>query len=91
MHYYLNRPTDILAKSLQPSIALNLGWHERSAGKRLEVFMGDFYTHSRNIDLITRTVEQRLALFPPPTQRLLSLRGFFAPNPPARASRQSMA
>src|SRR5277367_2177680 len=40
LHYYLNRPADILAKSLQPAIALNLGWHERSAGKRLEIFMG---------------------------------------------------
>ncbi len=24
----------------------NLGWHDRSAGKRLELFMGDFYTHT---------------------------------------------
>jgi [protein-PII] uridylyltransferase len=47
--------------------------------------MGDFYTHSRNIDLITRTVEQRLALFPPPPQRLLSLRRFFR----AKSARKS--
>jgi [protein-PII] uridylyltransferase len=85
LQYYLNRPSDILAKSLQPSIALNLGYEERSAGKRLELFMGDFYTHSRNIDLITRTVEQRLALFPPPPQRLLSLRRFFR----AKSARKS--
>ncbi len=77
LHYYVNRPADILAKSLQPSIALNLGWHERSAGKRLELFMGQFYGHTRNIDLITRTIEQRLALFPPPQERLLSLRRLF--------------
>jgi len=77
LHYYLDRPADILAKSLQPSVALNLGWHERSAGKRLELFMGEFYTHSRNIDLITRTIEQRLALFPPPAQRLFSLSRLF--------------
>jgi [protein-PII] uridylyltransferase len=89
LHYYLNRPTDILAKSLQPSIALNLGWHERSAGKRLEVFMGAFYNHSRNIDLITRTVEQRLALFPPPPRRLLSLKTFFR-SKPARKSEPSV-
>lgn len=81
LHYYLNRPADILAKSLQPSIALNLGYHERSAGKRLEVFMGEFYTHSRNIDLITRTIEQRLALFPPPRQRLLAWRSLFRSKP----------
>jgi [protein-PII] uridylyltransferase len=88
LHYYLNRPADILAKSLQPSVGLNLGWHERSAGKRLELFMGDFYTHSRNIDLITRTVEQRLALFPPPKRRL-SLRSLFG-SKPARKSEPSV-
>jgi [protein-PII] uridylyltransferase len=81
LHYYTNRPSDILAKSLQPSIALNLGIHERAAGKRLEIFMGDFYAHSRNIDLITRTIEQRLALFPPPPQRLMSLRRLFRSRP----------
>jgi [protein-PII] uridylyltransferase len=77
LHYLLNRSGDVLAKTYQPSVALNLGWHERSPGKRLEIFMGHFYQHSRNIDLITRTVEQRLALFPPARQRLLSLRRFF--------------
>ncbi len=72
LHYYVNRPTDALGRSLQPPVALNLGYHDRSAGKRVEAFMGDFYNHSRNIDFITRTVEQRLALVPPPPQRLLS-------------------
>jgi [protein-PII] uridylyltransferase len=81
LQYYLGRPSDILAKSLQPSIALNLGYEERSPGKRLEIFMGDFYMHSRNIDLITRTLERRLALFPPPSQSLLSLRRFFRAKP----------
>ena len=47
--------------------------------------MGDFYTHSRNIDLITRTVEQRLALFPPPQRLLSSARDFFR-SKPARKS-----
>jgi [protein-PII] uridylyltransferase len=72
LHYYLDRASDVLGRSLQPSIAANLGWHDRSPGKRLEAFMREFYGHTRNIDLITRTVEQRLALFPPPPKRLLS-------------------
>ena len=59
-----NAPADVLGKSVQPSVAANLGWHDRSAGERLEKFMGDFYTHGRNIDFITRTAEQRLALVP---------------------------
>ncbi|HEV7927216.1 MAG TPA: [protein-PII] uridylyltransferase [Verrucomicrobiae bacterium] len=71
LHYYLDRPAEVLGRSLQPSVAANLGWHDRSPGKRLEAFMREFYGHTRNIDLITRAVEQRLALLPTP-KRLLS-------------------
>ena len=70
LHYIANRPADILPKTLQPSVAFNLGYHERSAGERLEVFMGRFYRHTRNIDLITREVERRLALLPQPPSRM---------------------
>ena len=64
MHYHTNRAMDALSKSLQPAVAYNLGYHERSPSKRIEGFMRDLYTHSRNIFLITRTLEQRLALLP---------------------------
>ena len=64
VHYHVDRPVDVLGKSIQPSIAHSLGYRDRSASKRIEQFMRDFYTHTRNIDLITRTVEQRLALLP---------------------------
>jgi [protein-PII] uridylyltransferase len=75
MHYHVGRPVDVLSKNLQPAIAHNLGYRERSPSKRIEQFMRDVYTHSRNIFLITRTLEQRLALLPKP-RRLpaLSLR-----------------
>jgi [protein-PII] uridylyltransferase len=66
MHYHTNRATDALSKNLQPAIAHNLGYTERSPGKRIEKFMRDVYTHSRNIYLITRTLEQRMALVPQP-------------------------
>jgi len=72
MHYELNRPMDVLSKSLQPAVAHNLGYRERSPSKRIETFMRDFYTHSRNIFLITRTLEQRLALKPQPTRLSLT-------------------
>jgi [protein-PII] uridylyltransferase len=72
MHYHVNRAMDSLTKSLQPTVAHNLGYRERSPSKRIEDFMRDVYTHSRNIFLITRTVERRLALLPQP--RKLSLR-----------------
>ena len=64
MHYHTNRATDVLSKALQPSIAHNLGYLERSPSKRIEKFMRDVYTHFRNIYIITRTLEQRMALVP---------------------------
>ncbi len=67
LHYHVGRPVDVLTKSVQPSVAHNLGYTDRSPSLRLEKFMRDFYTHTRNIDLITRTVEQRLALVEPKT------------------------
>jgi [protein-PII] uridylyltransferase len=72
MHYELDRPTDVLSKSLQPAVAHNLGYRERSPSKRIEGFMRDYYTHSRNIFLITRTLEQRLALQPQPSRLSLT-------------------
>jgi len=82
MHYHVNRPMDVLSKSLQPAVAHNLGYTERSPSKRIEGFMRDVYTHSRNIFLITRTVERRLALLPKP--RKLSIRSWL-PNGKTRA------
>jgi [protein-PII] uridylyltransferase len=76
MHYHVNRPMDVLSKNLQPAVAFNLGYRERSPSKRIEDFMRDVYTHSRNIYLITRTLEQRLALLP--QERRLS--GFSLPG-----------
>ena len=69
LHYHVGRAVDVLTKSVQPSVAHNLGYTDRSPSVRLENFMRDFYVHTRNIDLITRTVEQRLALVP--TQKLI--------------------
>jgi [protein-PII] uridylyltransferase len=70
LHYQLNRPVDVLTKSLQPTVATHLGYTERSPSKRLEQFMRDLYNHSRNIYLTTRSLEERLSLLPRP--RMLS-------------------
>ena len=69
LHYHVNRPMDILLKGVQPSIANNLGYHDRSPIKRLEKFMRDLYIHMRNVYLITRTVEERLAFMHKPKPR----------------------
>jgi [protein-PII] uridylyltransferase len=77
LHYHANRAVDVLGKNLQPAVAHNLGYVERSPSRRIELFMRDLYTHSRNVYLITRSIEQRLALRPAP--RRLSLRAWL-PN-----------
>ena len=81
LHYQINRPMDILGKNLQPAVALALGWHDRSPSVRIEKFMRELYMHMRNIFLITRTLEQRLALVPEKPSRL-SLRAWLPKRPP---------
>ena len=74
LHYNTNRPQDVLGKNLQPAVALNLGYSERSPSQRIEKFMRDLYVHMRNVFLITRTLEQRMALVPNAPGRLSRLR-----------------
>ena len=82
MHYLAPRPTDVLTKAMQPAVAHGLGYHERSPSKRIERFMRVFYTHSRNIYLITQTLEQRLSLLPRTLPRF-SLRKLLPKSKPA--------
>ena len=70
VHYLVSRPTDALTKNLQPAVALHLGYGDRSPSQRIEKFMRDFYSHSRNIFIITRTLEQRMAFIKAPPSRL---------------------
>jgi [protein-PII] uridylyltransferase len=84
LHYQTNRAVDALGKNLQPAVALGLGYGDRSPSKRIEKFMRDLYTHMRNVFLIARTLEQRMALLSP-TRKKLSLRAWLpkrrAPEP----------
>ena len=64
LHYAANRPLEVLAANVKPAVASGLGYSERSPRLRVEQFMKDYYTHTRNVHLITRTLEQRLALVP---------------------------
>ena len=83
LHYHTDRPVDVLSKNLQPAVAYNLGYTERSPSRRLEQFMREFYEHSRNIYLITRTIEERLSLQPEPPGRLSAWRAWL----PARRAK----
>jgi [protein-PII] uridylyltransferase len=69
MHYLTDRPTDVLSKSIQPTVAGNLGFHDRSPSRRIERFMREVYTHTRAVYLHTRTLERRMALAPGPQGR----------------------
>lgn len=68
LHYHVNRAVDVLHKSVQPAVAHHLGYTQRSPRERLELFMRDLYRHTRNVYLITRTLEQRLALLKQPAR-----------------------
>jgi len=81
LHYHVNRPMDVLGKNLQPAVAHSLGWTDRSPSLRIEKFMRELYTHTRNIFLITRTLEQRMALVPEKQSRL-SLRAWLPKRRP---------
>ncbi len=77
LHYHANRAVDVLGKNLQPAVAHNLGYGDRSPSRRIEKFMRDLYVHMRNVFLITRTLEERMALLPPEQKgRLAKLRSF---------------
>jgi [protein-PII] uridylyltransferase len=71
MHYQQDRRNDVLTRAIQPAVALNLGYSDRSLGRRVSKFMGVFYRHVRNLHLITRNLERRLALRPPGRLRRL--------------------
>lgn len=62
LHFVAGRAVDVLAANVKPAVSLGLGYSERGPRARVEEFMRDYYTHARNIYLITRTLEQRLAL-----------------------------
>lgn len=67
-HHVAERSADQLTKSIQPAVAHGFGYTERSLSERIERFMRAYYMQARTIHLITRTLEERLALLPEPRQ-----------------------
>ncbi len=65
LHYQHQKRNDILTRAVQPAVAYQIGYTDRSLARRVERFMGDYYRHARNLHLITRNLERRLALRPP--------------------------
>jgi [protein-PII] uridylyltransferase len=85
LHYQTSRAQDVLGKNVQPAVAFNLGYSDRSPSRRIEKFMRDLYVHMRNVYLITRTLEQRMALRPPQISTLDRLRQWLPGATPHKA------
>lgn len=79
LHYQQERKTDVLSRALQPAVAHQLGYTDRSLARRVERLMGDYFRHVRQLYLITRNLERRLALRPP--SRLARLGNLLIPRP----------
>jgi [protein-PII] uridylyltransferase len=73
LHYHADRALDVLTRNTQARVALRLGFGDRSPSRRVEKFMRALYIHMRDVHLITRTLEQRLAMAPQ-ARRLTSWR-----------------
>ena len=73
LHYLSDRACDTLSLNLQSQVAHDLGYRQRDPLHRAEAFMRDYYTHARNIFLITNSLAERMALTEP--SRFHALRG----------------
>jgi len=62
LHLQSKRATDLLNLDRQPAVAYALGYRSTNIFRRVERFMRDYYRHAQNIYLISRLLEQRLAI-----------------------------
>ena len=71
LHYTSERSSDILHLSQQSEIARQIGYSQASPVARSEIFMKDYYEHTRNIFRITERLTERFATGAATTPRRL--------------------
>ena len=64
MHYLNERAVDTLTLQLQGKIAVAFNYPQKTILRKVEAFMRDYYSHTRNIHLVTETALQRMEARP---------------------------
>jgi [protein-PII] uridylyltransferase len=60
LHFRSSRPVETLHLEKQPDIALGLGYPQECIFRRVEAFMGDYYTKAQTIHQMSGILEERL-------------------------------
>jgi [protein-PII] uridylyltransferase len=71
MHYLNKRPLDNLTLQMQGKVATAFNYPQKNILRRVEAFMRDTYSHTRNIALLTDSAIDRLPLKPASRRRKL--------------------
>lgn len=76
MHYLSERGADSLTLQLQGRVAVALGYPQKNILRKVEAFMRDFYSHARNIHLVTEAGLGRMDVVP--AKKRAGLLGIFS-------------
>ncbi len=60
LHFRSKRPVDLLHLEKQPEVALGLGYEEPDIFRRVESFMGDYYSNAQTINQLCGILEKRM-------------------------------
>jgi len=64
MHYLNGRAVDSLALQLQGQVAVAFNYQQKNILRKVEAFMRDYYSHTRNIHLVTEAALERMHAAP---------------------------
>lgn len=79
MHYLNGRAVDTLNLQLQGKVAVAFNYQQKTILRKVETFMRDFYSHTRNIHLLTEAGLQRMEAVP--VKKPSGLLGMFGAKP----------